>query len=152
MRNLRKFENLGDFDLFQQICWNSRKFSSKLVRFGQKLRKMSEHSKMRLWKCENVWRNLADFFNAERCKSKCCRSRHELSNHCSRHHPVNVTGDVGEQSKDDDGNGDDGNTVSKRKKPNAGYGQNEPKAAASKRCRKDSSGDKGTTCKKVKPL
>ena len=40
----------------------------------------------------------------------------------------------------------------KRKKPKAGYGQNEPKAAASKRCRKDSSGDKGTTCKKVKPL
>ena len=74
------------------------------------------------------------------------------SNHCSRHHPVNVTGDVGEQSKDDDGNGDDGNTVSKRKKPKAGIGQNEPKAAASKRCRKDSSGDKGTTCKKVKPL
>ena len=76
------------------------------------------------------------------------------SDHCSRRHPANGSGGVGEQSKDNDGKDvkdADGNTVSKRKKPGDGNGRKEAKAAAPKRCRKDSSGDKGIACKKVKP-
>ena len=48
MRNLRKLENLGDFDPFQKFVWNSGNFSSKLVRYGQILRQMSE-----IWNFEN---------------------------------------------------------------------------------------------------
>ena len=61
---------------------------------------------------------------------------------------------VGEHSKDDDGKDVkdvDGNIVSKRKKPGDGNGKKEAKAAAPEHCRKDSSGDKGIACKKVKP-
>ena len=68
------------------------------------------------------------------------------SDHCRRHHA-----NVDEQSKDDDGKDGDGNTVSKRKKPGDGNGKKEAKAAAPEHCRKDSSGDKGIACKKVKP-
>ena len=53
--------------------------------------------------------------------------------------------------QNDDGKDGDGNTVSKRKKPGDGNGKKEAKAAAPKRCRKDSSGGKGIACKKVKP-
>ena len=73
------------------------------------------------------------------------------SDHCARRHPANGSGDGGEQRKDDDGKDGDGNTVSKRKKPGDGNGKKEAKAAAPKRGRKDSSGDKGIACKKVKP-
>ena len=67
------------------------------------------------------------------------------SDHCKKHHPVNGTGDVGDHSKEDDGKAD------VQKKPKGGHGKKEAAGAASKRCRKDSSGDHGIACKKVKP-
>ena len=78
------------------------------------------------------------------------------SDHCSRHHPVN-------DDADGDNRGDDGTDrpgrraagvgdVSKEKKPKDGCGKMETKGAAPKRRQKDSSGDKGTKCKKPKPL
>ena len=77
---------------------------------------------------------------------KSCRSRQELS-------PVNGSGDVGDQSKDDAGKGDDKDNRSGRgqKKLQDGHGKKEAKGAASKRGRKDSSGDQRIACKKVKP-
>ena len=73
MMFFRNFSNLygNDHNLLDssQIFWNSGKFSSKLVKFGQILRDMGEILKVQLQKCENVWRNLAQFLNAERCKS-----------------------------------------------------------------------------------
>ena len=68
LRNLRKFDNLGYFDLLRKNCWNSGKCSSKLVNVGKQLQKVSEILKIRLQKCENVGRNLA-FFSSERCRS-----------------------------------------------------------------------------------
>ena len=38
-----------------------------------------------------------------------------------------------------------------QKKPKGGHGKKEAAGAASKRCRKDSSGDHGIACKKAKP-
>ena len=55
------------------------------------------------------------------------------------------TGDVGDHSKEDDGKAD------VQKKPKGGHGKKEAAGAASKRCRKDSSGDHGIACKKAKP-
>ena len=70
---------------------------------------------------------------AKVCKS--CRSRQELSNEY------------------DAGKGDDKDNRSGRgqKKLQDGHGKKEAKGAASKRGRKDSSGDQRIACKKVKP-
>ena len=69
------------------------------------------------------------------------------SDHFKKHqwHPVNGTGDAGDHSKKDDGKTD------VQKKPKGGHGKKEAAGAASKRCRKDSSGDQRIACKKVKP-
>ena len=62
-------------------------------------------------------------------------------------------GDVGDKSKNDAGEGDDKDNRSGRgqKKPKDVHGKKEAKGAASKRGRKDSSGDQRIACKKVKP-
>ena len=99
---------------FRNICWiTSGKFSSKFANFGQQFYKTNELLKIKLQTCENVWRNLAEFLNAERCKSvsfsiffptesipsvvlfspkthkcKSCRSRQELSNFFSNDYLV----------------------------------------------------------------
>ena len=75
------------------------------------------------------------------------------SDHCSKHHPVKGSGDVGDKSKNDAGKGDDKDNRSGRgqKKLQDGHGKKEAKGAASKRGRKDSSGDQRIACKKVKP-
>ena len=71
LRNPRKFADLGDFDIFRTNCWNnySEKNPSKLVNFGPELQWINNILRIKVQKCETVWRNLPEFLNAERCRS-----------------------------------------------------------------------------------
>ena len=70
LRNPRKFENdcLGDFIFFVQIS-EIQIFKIKIGDFWTRIAKNKQHVENKTAKCENVWRTLAEFLNAERCKS-----------------------------------------------------------------------------------
>ena len=92
MRNLWRFENLGDFMRFwyfpgfprtspykfSQIAEIPKNHQKLIGEFWIRLAKINTILRITLQKFENVWRNLAEFLNAERCRT--CRAE------CLLHH------------------------------------------------------------------
>ena len=61
----------GKFWSSSKNCWNPEQYSSKILKFGGQLSKIS-FTLLKIWKwnskCETVWIFLAEFLNSERCR------------------------------------------------------------------------------------